>query len=73
MTRIYIGEIPVDLLTIYEAQTKIHSIILQSTQPHQIVTLNSLMYNFTQSDIEFREAIKNATLVISDSRYINSK
>ncbi|MBU0951719.1 MAG: WecB/TagA/CpsF family glycosyltransferase [Elusimicrobia bacterium] len=64
--RIYIGKIPVDLLSWESILSRIDSFI-QNKKPTQIVTFNSLMYNFSCRDQELENSIVNAGLVLPDS------
>ncbi|OGS21489.1 MAG: hypothetical protein A2252_07175 [Elusimicrobia bacterium RIFOXYA2_FULL_39_19] len=67
MNRAYIGKIPVDLLSWEEILSRLHGFVTEKNTPHQIVTLNSLMYNFAVSDTELEKAIASSSLVLPDS------
>jgi len=67
LNRILLGEIPLNIISLEETLQYIEDIITEDKKYNQIVTLNSLMYNFTFKDIELKECIKNASLVIPDS------
>ena len=91
--RVYLGKVPVDLLSFDQCLDRVETLILNNTtrspmhQPppqthssnhgpqksrrhrftHQIVTLNSLMFNYTFFDKQLQEAITSASLVLPDS------
>lgn len=64
--RKYINHIPVDILSYSEILGQI-SLFIQTGKPHQIVTINSLMYNALLDDAELRETVTKSPLVIPDS------
>jgi len=74
MHRLQIGLLPVDVPdknrvlseTKCEVLNTIESFIYKNC-PHQVVTLNSLMYNNSVYDIELRKVISSAQLVLPDS------
>ena len=69
MSRFYIGKIPVDFLSMQAAIEKIRGFLKNSseTQPSQIVTVNSIMFNHTYGDAELLTAIEKSPLVVPDS------
>jgi len=67
LNKVFLGEIPVNIISLQEVLQYIEKIIAEDKKSHQIVTLNSLMYNFTFKDGELKECIKNASLVLPDS------
>lgn len=66
MSRIPIGPISIDDLNFTSIIEKIETVINKGI-PSQIVTLNSLMFNFTLKDKNLSDAINNAAIVIADS------
>jgi N-acetylglucosaminyldiphosphoundecaprenol N-acetyl-beta-D-mannosaminyltransferase len=66
MARLHIGEIPLDNLSLEQIVHTVEEFINKHT-PHQIITLNSLMYNYSFDDELFKKTVLNAHVVIPDS------
>ena len=66
MSRIYIDELPLDVFNQVEILSIIDGFIQEKT-PHQIVTLNSMMYIYSQRDPILKKVIQASSLVVPDS------
>lgn len=66
MARQYIGEIPLDVLPQEQVLSAIEEFVDVHT-PHQVITLNSIMYNHSLGDSVLKNALLEAHLLIPDS------